>query len=174
MSSSHDEEDSEELPNDKKAKDEDLISIPEEWRTMNLQDLFATGYKPRIKTKPSGLSYITLRKGNLEKSLGPYDEDRWKLIMSMFPRKAPPPKVPSSPSHLLSIPVRRAPVFPKDFKPSLNVLRYFEILKDRAYPGDFNDFINEIIETHFCKCHGIVLPIVYEEQSENGREQVGN
>ena len=44
------------------------VEIPEEWKSIPIQDYFAKGFKPRIKRK-GGREYITLRRGNREKSL---------------------------------------------------------------------------------------------------------
>lgn len=72
------------------------------------------------------------------------------------PRKVRPPQ-----STLLRMPIQKHVVFPKSYVPTIKVMRYFEILKERGYNGDFNQFVNEVVETHFEKCHGIYMPLVY-------------
>ena len=75
-----------EVPKDSSQQSDSVIDIPNEWREIQFQDLFANGWKPRVKTQ-KGISYITLRRGNNEKSLGPYTEERWQLVASMLPRR---------------------------------------------------------------------------------------
>jgi hypothetical protein len=62
--------------------------IPDEWAEIPIQDYFDKGFRPNIKTV-GNRKYITLKKGSYEKSLGPYDEEKWKLLNSMYPRKKP-------------------------------------------------------------------------------------
>ena len=46
---------------------------------LEIEGLLDEGWKPRIK-KRKKLRYITLRKGNQEKSLGPYTEELWEKV----------------------------------------------------------------------------------------------
>ena len=46
---------------------------------LEIDGLIDEGWKPRIK-KRKKLRYITLRKGNQEKSLGPYTEELWEKV----------------------------------------------------------------------------------------------
>ncbi len=60
--------------------------IPDGWANIPIQDYFDKGFRPNIKTV-GNRKYITLKKGPYEKGLGPYSEERWKLLNSMYPRK---------------------------------------------------------------------------------------
>ena len=49
------------------------------WTEAELQALLKDGWYFRVK-KSKGRDYITRRKGQTERSLGPFDEDLWNLI----------------------------------------------------------------------------------------------
>ena len=67
---------------------EKVPEIPPEWERMNIKEFFDAGFRPSIK-RVGAYSYITLKKGNTEKSLGTYSEERWRALMSIYPRKVP-------------------------------------------------------------------------------------
>jgi hypothetical protein len=68
---------------------EEKEPMPEEWAEIPIQDYFDKGFRPNIKTV-GNRKYITLKKGSYEKSLGPYDEEKWKLLNSMYPHRIRP------------------------------------------------------------------------------------
>jgi hypothetical protein len=154
------------VPKDASQQSDSVIDIPNEWREIQFQDLFANGWKPRIKTQ-KGISYITLRRGNKEKSLGPYQEDRWQLVMSMFPKKVPDARIfPANPKYPLSLigaTMKRADWVPKTFTPSVDTLKWFQTLKENGSSVGFDEFINDIVETHFSKCHHLDYRLVITE-----------
>ncbi len=51
---------------------------------LEIEGLLDEGWKPRIK-KRKKLRYITLRKGNQEKSLGPYTDELWEKVKPADP-----------------------------------------------------------------------------------------
>lgn len=55
---------------------------------LEIEGLLDEGWKPRIK-KRKKLRYITLRKGNQEKSLGPYTEELWNKVKPVDPWATP-------------------------------------------------------------------------------------
>ncbi len=55
---------------------------------IEIDGLIDDGWKPRIK-KRKKLRYITLRKGNQEKSLGPYTEELWEKVKPVDPWATP-------------------------------------------------------------------------------------
>ena len=72
-----------------------VIENWEELKDIPIQEYFDKGWKPRIKTKGTS-RYITLRgrfkdldgkSHDSDKSLGPYDPERWEVILSMYPKK---------------------------------------------------------------------------------------
>jgi len=65
------------------------------------------------------------------------------------------------------VPIRRIAVIPRDFIPTIDVIRYFQIIKNNGYTGDFSQFVNDIIIEHFVRCNGIVLPVLLRETMEN-------
>jgi len=70
-------------------KREEEPKVPEEWAEIPIQDYFDKGYRPTIR-KSGGKKYIYLRRGDDLQSIGPYTEERWKLLVSMYPRKLTP------------------------------------------------------------------------------------
>ena len=70
------------------AEDEEP-KIPEEWSGIPIQDYFDRGYRPTVR-KSGKRKYIGLRKGSDFVSLGPYSEEKWKILVSMYPRKLKP------------------------------------------------------------------------------------
>jgi len=73
-------------------REENKAEIPEEWAEIPIQDYFDKGFKPTVKTV-KGHRYIVLKKGRYEKSLGPYTDERWELIVSMYPKKLELPPI---------------------------------------------------------------------------------
>lgn len=53
-----------------------------------IEGLINEGWKPRIKKKKNR-RYITLRKGNKEKSLGPYTDELWEKVKPIDPWATP-------------------------------------------------------------------------------------
>jgi len=164
--------------------EEGNIEIPEEWRSIPIQDYFAKGFKPRIKRK-GGREYITLRRGDREKSLGPYSEERWELIMSMYPHrmyeeyrqrmeaetakeyseKVPPPSRKRSPvSKLLSVTLSKPPPLSTKITVDTRTLLYYQWAVERGYDGTLGDFLNECVYAYFQE-KGIE-PVIYVQKRE--------
>ena len=156
-----------EVPKEIPREDEASILVPEEWKDYNFPELAADGWKPRVK-KTKGRPYISLYKGNTDRGLGLYDEERWNLLTSMFPPKVPktfPHFIPRSkdakfPLSLIGTTMKRADWVPKTFTPTVDTLKWFETLKVTGSPVGFDEFINDIVETHFTQCHGLKFRIV--------------
>lgn len=68
-----------------KGKENREPSIPPEWADIPIQDYIDKGYKPYVRRWGKHY-YITLKKSKSEISLGPYTNERWKLLISMYPR----------------------------------------------------------------------------------------
>lgn len=164
--------------------------IPEEWKQYNFKELYEAGWKAKQrKHGKSGALNISLRKGrSSEIHLGAFTDEKWELIQALFPQKLPeiPAKnVPATKkgaapnnsdsttdsmttqdqdnmpgASYYKIPIAKATVIPKAFLPRRHTLDWFEELKLRGYPGDMNDFINDIIETHFSQCHNLFIKVV--------------
>lgn len=157
-----------ESPQEEAPSGEQKLDLPPGWELIDFGALFEEGWKPSVRTKKSGRSYIRIRYGNKEKSLGPYTQDKWRIVNQIYDTisakitqaPSPAPKKHTVKSPLFRTPLRRNAVFGKSIVPSLTTLRWFEILKENGYPGDMSDFINDIIAVHFTKCNGLMLPIV--------------
>jgi hypothetical protein len=59
--------------------------------------------------------------------------------------------------------MKKADWQPKTFTPTVDTLKWFETLKVTGSPVDFDEFINDIVETHFTHCHGLTFRIVKTE-----------
>jgi hypothetical protein len=132
--------------------------------------LFANGWKPRIKTQ-KGISYITLRRGNNEKSLGPYTEERWQLVTSMLPRRELPLPVSQSKAGLLTGSLAKPEALKSPIGVSLEVLHWFQWAqsKSKAYYSSLGDFISDVVHTYF-QDQGLELIVVIPQ----GETQDGN
>lgn len=121
--------------------------------------------------------YMLLRKGRKDISLGQCTEEREGKLFHFFPYLTtqagipkPPPWVSQGATaqgrQFLSVPINRIGIIPRDYVPTIEVIRYFQILKKNGFPGDFSKFINDIVEHHMADCHGISLPVMLEEEGE--------
>ena len=151
--------------------------IPPEWRTIPIQEYFSEGFKPQIYRKSNGKRYIVLRKGDRKISLGPYTDERWELIRSMYPRRLDePPKVDLPPKLfparnksgmiVTTLRAKIATKMPQSIDLSLKTLLYYEWAKSKGFPGDLSEFINQVCEAYF-KEHGIEPVILVEEGGED-------
>lgn len=89
-------ENSEGEKRENRENEETLPKIPDEWASIPFQDYFDRGFRPykhRVREK----EYMALRKGKEFKSLGPYDEERWNLLVNMYPYKLPQPSPDNPP-----------------------------------------------------------------------------
>lgn len=152
-------------PTGKPSKMEATEKVVEKWTILDIPKKIGKGWHYRIKTKNDGTRYMTIRHANTERSLGRYTPEREKLLFKMFPRLPFAPSVPKvrAIKQFMSVPIRKVAVIPRDYQPTIDVIRYFHIFKDNGFPGDFSDFINGNVKDHFVRCHGIVLPVLLEE-----------
>ena len=145
------------------------IEVPERWKEIPLADYVDKGWKYRVKTKPNGTQYMCIRHRNQERSLGRYTPEREKLLYETFPKLKFQSQVTRSRGKgigsrgLLAVPIKRVATIPRDYKPALEVIRYFQIFKNNGFPGDFSDFINGNIMDHFVRCNGVILPVLLED-----------
>jgi len=68
---------------------EEEPEVPREWVGIPIQDYFDRGYRPSVR-KSGRKRYMGLRKGPDFISLGPYTDEKWELLKSMYPRKLSP------------------------------------------------------------------------------------
>jgi hypothetical protein len=126
--------------------------VPEQWLTMNLEDMVDKGWRPRIKRKGKN-QYLTIRFGNQERSLGPATEERMELFGKMFPelkamltnRRLRAPHG----SKLMSTKIRKPQELGTSYRPSLEVLNWYSWAKSKAYDGSLGDFVNEVVHNYF-------------------------
>lgn len=61
----------------------------------DLELLLRDGWRPRIKMRANGKRYITVRKRVLrEYGLGPYTDELWNMILSIFPPRVTDDSLP--------------------------------------------------------------------------------
>lgn len=135
--------------------------IPESWSKLDLIEMVEKGWRPRRKITGERV-YITMRKRNKEKSLGPYTDEKWDLLMSMSPKlkKAAEPRTPGKKGAAL---LRASVSKPAPIKTSVvfntETLAWYEWVRSKGYPGTLGDFLNEIVHGFF-KREGLVRPVV--------------
>lgn len=154
---------------------------PKEWLTKDIPTLAQKGFRYYKRALRDGRVYMTLRKGNKDKGIGLFTEEKEGKLFHFFPQLGtsagvvrPPPwaGTPSNPQSRSfgAVPISRVAIIPRDYVPSLNVIRYFQIVKEQDYPHDFSTFINDVVTRHFQHCKGITLPVVLETEFEFRRE----
>ena len=165
---------------------EDSPEYPEDWkkRAKKITDNINAGYKYYRRIQ-DGKTYMVLRKGDKDTGLGLWSEEREGKLFTFYPQlqtgggiTRPPPWTPQGDTNksrgFLAVPISRVAIIPRDYVPSIGVIRYFQIVKEHGFPGDFSKFINDVVTRHFKVCNGIQLPVLIEEEvdvrEENERE----
>lgn len=135
------------------------LPLPNEWVKIPIHDLVDKGYRPRVK-KVKGIQYLTLRQGNSEKSLGHYTEERWDLLLELFPRLKVAPKVsPAAATPILSTRLGKPRSVKKAFNPSLETLGWHAWCQQKGYAGELDEFVNDIVHNYFYE-KGFMRPVV--------------
>lgn len=151
---------------------------PKDWLDRDIPVLVEKGFKYYKKTTREGKVYMVLRLKNKDKGLGTWTDEREAKLFHFFPNLGtvagtlrPAPWVPQTQSvgnpqgrSFLSTPISRVAIIPRDYVPTINVIRYFQMVKEMGYPGDFSGFINDMVTHHMHDCHGVELPYVFREE----------
>jgi hypothetical protein len=173
-----------EIPKESKQATEAVeADIPEAWENIPLLELGKKGWTYRRKADKKGVEYMHIRNRSNERGLGRYTPEREKLFFELFPIfyrpnkgvETEPPEIvgegPNIPSEkglgrkpFFNIPIKRVAVIPGDYRPTMEVIRYYHLYKNNDFPGDFSDFMNGIIRHHFVKCNGVALPVYINEE----------
>ena len=154
-----------------------IIQNWEELQKIPIQDYFARGWKPRVKSKPNGKRYITIRNKwkddegwhDSEKSLGPYDPERWEAILEIYPKKTIFPK-PYSPrstkkSSILGSKLVKPKPLGSTVHLSLETLQWYVWTQSKGYSGTLDDFINQCVKSYFKNYQGIELAVVLPQEA---------
>lgn len=153
-------------------------TILHNWSELNeipIQDYFDKGYKPRVKTNKDGTRYITLRRywkeedgwHDSEKSLGPYDPERWALIESMFPKRNISKSIAGikssrkESSSLLSVKVAKP--LPTTVHLDLATLQWYSWAQSQGYDGSLDQFVNQAIDGYFREYHKLELAVIFQK-----------
>jgi hypothetical protein len=160
---------------------EDNPDYPETWKAKQVAELVNQGYRYYRRRMKTGKIYMVLRKGKKDKGIGLWSDAQEGKLFTFFPRLGVsgvggatgmlPPAIGAR-AQFLSVPISRVAIVPRDYVPTINVIRYFEVMVEQGFPGDFSNFINDVITEHFVNCHGIKLPVVVEEHIGMGYENV--
>lgn len=158
---------------------------PKEWLDKDVPELVQKGFRYYKRVTQDGRVYMNLRKKRVDRGLGVWTEEKEAKLFHFFPTVGtssgivkPPPWTPvpaktqSFPQgrQFLSVPISRVAIIPRDYVPSINIVRYFQIFKENGYPGDFSGFINETVTNYMVNVHHITLPVMLEEEIEFRRE----
>ena len=156
-----------------------LMDMPEEWKSLPLQEMVDQGWTPRTK-KVHGRLYLTLRKGQRDKSLGQYSQEKWNLLRETFPTlKAFPEDLSqfslgNSPlkserriaaAGLLGTKMMRPDALSAHVGFSLETLSWYEWMKGKGFTGTLSEFLDNIVHNYFSE-HGL-QPVVMIEQIES-------
>jgi len=178
------EENNSDEPKEKTAPEEtsqeaESSGIPEEWKKISIQDFVDQGFRPRVK-KVGGVEYISLRRGKHEKGLGPFTEDRWNLLMEMFPQlrdisqgASPPPQLPTphaSSTGVLATKVKKPEGLSERIGVTLETLWLYDWARGRGFSGSLGDFLSEVVHCYFVE-NGLTPVMLIERELENS---VGN
>jgi len=182
----------EELPeNTEKSLDDLLEGWAELQRVLDgasIDEIFAKGWKPILKTKPNGKQYMVFRlhgkdetghQIDTERGLGSYNPDRWDTLLALYEASKPelPSIVPRSStqfatsnstssgnrSSILTAKVGRvAPIGPS-VQIKLGTLQWFTWVQQVCgYPGTLDDFINDTVDSYFRAHHHLELAVVVQ------------
>ena len=150
--------------------------MPKQWTDVPILELAKQGWYYRARAEgqgKSGVKYMYIRNRNNEKSLGRWSPELEKSLFELYPILYKPKGLeelePSTGKGLgskpfFNVPIKRVAVIPGDYRPTMDVIRYYHIYKNNGFLGDFSDFMNGIVGTHFVKCHGVFLPVYINEE----------
>lgn len=158
---------------------------PKEWMDKDVPELVAKGFRYYRRELHDGRVYMNMRKKKIDRGLGPWTEEKEAKLFHFFPNVGtsagvvkPPPwtpistQTPSNPQghSFLGVPISRVAIIPREYVPSINVIRYFQIFKEQGYPKDFSGFINESVTNYMIHVYGLTLPVMLEEEMQFKRE----
>lgn len=162
---------------------EDSPDFPEDWKdkAAEIRECITKGFR-YYKRRQGDKTYMLLRKGKHDKGLGVWDDEKEAKLFHFYPdlqtmggipHPAPWMKDGQSPQGrtFASIPISRPAIIPRDYVPTINVIRYFQMVKENGFPHDFSHFINDIVHHHMHDCHGIELPFVFRKTEEELEEE---
>ena len=150
-----------------------------ELKDIPIQDLLAEGWKPRVKTKPDGKRYMSIRHkwkeeetgewSEQEKGLGVFDPERWELLLSLCPPKIGFPQTYHSRSQKESSLLKTTLARPKAIPPSVPVdsdlIEYYLYFQRKGYGGDLGDWMKECIRNYLIG-NGLELAVVVRSDGE--------
>lgn len=143
----------------------EFSQLPEDWRDFDFPTLFASGWKPRIKKK-GGKQYITLRNNNQERSLGPFDSQRWNLLVSFVPNKELEPLkqdadagLPKKAPKILTTTLARHRAIPPSIALDTDILQYYEWFLGKGYDKPLDVWIHESLRNYFAQ-NGLGIGII--------------
>ena len=145
-------------------KEAEEREIPEKWEEMDIEGMGVRGWRPRIKKK-GRQSYLTMRFGDQERSLGPATPELVDLFCNTFPDlgskliSTGDARSPKKTKVYLQTPIKRPSEIGSGYRPSLEVLNWFRWAKGKNFDGTLGDFVNDVVSTYF-RSQGWKLAVV--------------
>jgi len=131
------------------------------WGGLAVQEMLDEGYTLKQRRK-GNKSYMSLRLGDTERSLGPFDQEKWDLFLKEFPDALLPQG--KGKSTFLNLKLRRPRALGTKYEPSTEVLDWFFWFQDRGFAGKIEDFLNEVVHNYFVE-QNLSLAVVINEGS---------
>jgi len=126
------------------------------WGGLPVSDMLDEGFTLYKRVK-GDRAYMTLRRGNTERSLGPFEQDKWDLFMKEFPTSKPDKGHRGT--SFLAANIQRPKGLGSRYEPSVEVLDWFFWFRQRGFMGKLDDFLNEVVHNYFIE-QGLSLAVV--------------
>lgn len=141
-------------PKDEDPKTPDWGKVP---------DLIEQGFHLRIKKGKNETQYITMRKGDQERSLGRYTEEAWSNLLALYPKLKKSieqkKKRTEGKGTLTKMMLQKPQALKSSSNISLETLAWYEWAQSKGFTGTLGDFLNEVVSDYFRK-EGLVRPVV--------------
>ena len=140
-------------------KEQKVEETASDWGGLPVKEMLDEGFY-LYKRKKGANSYMCLRSGNMERSLGPFHQDKWDLFLEEFP-DAMPVKASRGKS-ILGTNIRKPKALGSRYEPSVEVLDWFFWFQERGFAGKLDEFLNQIVHDYFVG-QGLSLAVVIRE-----------
>lgn len=136
-------------------------STPEtssKWGGLPVREMVDQGFY--LYKRKKGLNeYMSLRRGNEERSLGPFTQEKWNLFLKEFPESE---RKRTGGISVLGARLKKPRALGSRYEPSGEVLDWFFWFQQQGFTGTLADFLNEIVHNYFIE-QGLSLAVVIKE-----------
>lgn len=148
--------------------EKEKTEMPPDWEGIPIKDFLKRGFSPYQRVSKNGKIYITLKRGKIEKGLGPFTEEKWALLNKMYEEvqaemrkqaEQSGAKLTVIKNPLLSSSLTPPTTLAKQINVSTKTLLYYEWARSKGYNKQLGDFLNEVCYAYFTE-HGIEPVIV--------------